>query len=351
MKLSIISFTTKGALLSEKIENLLSGSDFECTLYSACSFVDNQNIQKTNEPLSEWCQKRFEEKSAILFISALGIAVRGISSCVKDKLKDVPVMVVDENAGFVIPVLSGHVGGGNELSEKIASLLNAKAVITTATDINNKFAVDLFAKKNDLFISDKSGIAGVSAKILEGIDVKISVDDSVLFDKDSLPEGLSLVHYDKDEFYDVIVTKDDSKHNASLVLLTKDYILGIGCKKGKSFAEIEEFVKEFLKENSIDINRVSRIASIDLKKDEEGIKEFSEKYGIPFVTFSAEELNSLHGDFSSSDFVSKVTGVDNVSERAALFASGCNGKLIVEKTVSDGKTLALAEKETNILFE
>ncbi|MBO4776272.1 MAG: cobalamin biosynthesis protein [Lachnospiraceae bacterium] len=350
MKLSIISFTNKGANLSLKIKDLLKEGDFECTLYSACSFVDDERINKTEDKLTEWCKKRFEEKSAIVFIGALGIAVRGIAPSVKDKLNDVPVLVIDENGINVIPVLSGHVGGANEIARKIASILDANAVITTATDINDKFAADLFAKKNDLYISDKSGIAKVSSKILEGIDVRICIDDPLSFDKEDLPEGLRSESYNADDNFDILVTNDPNKLNADLVLYTKEYVLGIGCKKGKDAVEIENFVKDILAENGIDIKTIACVASIDVKKDEKGITEFCDKYGIPFVTYSAEELSKAEGDFESSDFVYEKVGVDNVSERAAVTAAGADSKLVVKKQAGEGKTLAIAKKKINISF-
>lgn len=99
------------------------------------------------------------EKKALIFIGACGIAVRAIASSVNNKLKDSPVIVIDELGKFVIPILSGHVGGANELTVLLAAMMNATPVITTATDINNKFAVDVFAKKCRLAIVNKDGIA------------------------------------------------------------------------------------------------------------------------------------------------------------------------------------------------
>ena len=320
MKLSSIGFTSNGADLSIKLKELLKESGYECTLYSASSFVDQKEIEKTNKSLEEWSRDRFSEKNAIVFIGAMGIAVRAIAPCIKDKLSDVPVVVIDEKGRFVIPVLSGHVGGANELANLIASLLNAEAVITTATDINSKFAVDIFAKKNNLFITNIDGIAKVSSKVLEGINIRIAVDnkDREIYGEECHISGVDFVEYKEDDYFDVLITSDLNKKNADLILRPKEYVLGIGCKRGKNFEEIDEFVKDVLSENGIEINEVCAVSSIDVKKDEEGIKRFCEEYNIPFLTYTADELKEVKGDFETSDFVLENVGVDNVCERAAV---------------------------------
>lgn len=382
MKISIISFTQKGADLSLRIKELLPQRDYECTLYSASSFVSQKEIIKKEGSLEGWCKDRFSEKSAIIFIGAMGIAVRGIASCIKDKLSDVPVLVLDEKGEFVIPVLSGHVGGANELASFLAGCIKACPVITTATDINSKFSVDLFAKKNNLYISNKDGIAKVSSKVLEGINIRIAVDNKAIGEMaENLPDGTELseyknienysdnnvypgvefVEYKEDEYYDVLITSDPQKKNADLVLMAKEYVLGIGCKKGKSFEEINEFAKEVLSQNGINIECVKAAASIDVKKDEEGIKRFCKEYNIPFLTYTADELKEVQGDFEKSDFVLENVGVDNVCERAAVKGGeeiafqteskkiACSGEprdviaeLVVKKQSKDGKTLAVA---------
>ena len=118
--------------------------------------------------LSDWTRQQFAEKNAIVVIGACGIAVRMIAPFVSDKLSDSPVVVADEAGTFVIPLLSGHMGGANELAEQIAGQIGGIPVITTATDVNHTFSVDLFAKKCGLSIYNREGIAKVSAKILDG---------------------------------------------------------------------------------------------------------------------------------------------------------------------------------------
>lgn len=156
-------------------------------VFTKCSRLSDENIKNSTDEnyrnityisqnILDWTAAQMSEKKALIFIGACGIAVRAIASSVNNKLKDSPVIVIDELGQFVIPILSGHVGGANELAVLLAALMNATPVITTATDINNKFAVDVFAKKCRLAIVNKDGIARVSSKVLAGKVVTLSVD-------------------------------------------------------------------------------------------------------------------------------------------------------------------------------
>ena len=151
MRIDVISFTQNGYLTSKKLKELLHG-EYECNLFCASEKVNGENVLKIDQSIYEWSEERFKDKTPIVFVSAMGIAVRAIAPSVKNKLEDIPVIVIDEKGEYVIPVLSGHVGGANEIAKNIADAINAKAVITTATDINNAFAIDMFAKKNNLWI-------------------------------------------------------------------------------------------------------------------------------------------------------------------------------------------------------
>ena len=144
---------------------------------------------------------------------------------------------------------------------------------------------------------------------------------------------------------DALVTnrEDLSEYDASLYLRPKEYVLGIGCKKQKDPEELEAFIDEIIKSQDIKPEDIYAIASIDIKKDEEAIVSYSRRRNIPFVTFSADELNRVEGEFSSSAFVKDTTGVDNVCERAAIKAS--EGELILPKLVRDGMTIAIARRD------
>lgn len=351
MNISVISFTNQGRLLADKIKIRLPDEKIE-------------SCHKPEQGVALWAGEQFAANRAMVFIGACGIAVRAIAPFVKNKLSDSPVLVLDERGQYVIPILSGHVGGANELAELIAERIGADAVITTATDINKKFAVDLFAGRNALTILNKEGIAAVSAKVLKGEKITFSIegyDETVKEDENLIPKEIELVSYPPKESVDVMIstTAEDFAgvengsfgRQAVLRLKPKEYAIGIGCKKGKTKEEISDFIQGNLVKAGLSITDVAVIASIERKKGEEGICQWAETAKIPFQTFSEEELWAAEGSFHGSEFVEKTVGVDNVCERAALAACGAGGKLILQKQVENGMTLAAAKRKWQIIWE
>lgn len=346
MNISVISFTNQGRLLADRIKSSLPDRKIEC-------------YHKPEQGVTRWAGAQFAGNRAMIFIGACGIAVRAIAPFVKDKLWDSPVLVLDERGQYVIPILSGHVGGANELAELIAERIGANAVITTATDINGQFAVDLFARKNALTILNREGIAGVSAKVLRGEKVTFSIEgngESVQGDDNPIPKEIQWIEYPPKEKADVMISTvaENAAENGSLGkqavlrLKPKEYVIGIGCKSGKTKEEIADFIQENLVKAGLHVSDVAVIASIDRKKKEEGICQWAETQRIPFQTFSEEELRAVEGSFHGSEFVKQTVGVDNVCERAALAACGTDGKLMLEKQAENGITLAVAKRKWKI---
>lgn len=432
MKVSIISFTLKGIELSLKIKKVFSGeTEEELCLYTKCSHAEKSLTERklteknlaesglsyVEQPLTEWTGEQMKKRRSLLFIGACGIAVRAIAPFLTDKLNDVPVLVMDEQGRFVIPVLAGHVGGANELAVSLAERMGSTPVITTATDLNHCFAVDLFARRNALHIVNKDGIAKVSSRILAGEEVTMAVEEGHFREeaqtlrgrrvsrKTNIPDGIRLVscipefHTDipivmteviedipaasAESTEDVPVVSVESITDATvafsessagipgvtespvdilvapasygqgrlLTLRPKEYVIGIGCKRGKAAEQIDHFVNRALKESGISMEQVAAFASIDRKKDEEGILWMSSHYGIPFVTYSAEELQQVEGTFHASEFVKSQVGVDNVCERAALRFSGPDGILITGKQAEDGITAAIVKRIWSVSFD
>ncbi|MBO5208281.1 MAG: cobalt-precorrin 5A hydrolase [Lachnospiraceae bacterium] len=351
MKLSIISFTENGILLSEKIAKLLC--EAECAIYTKCRDYckEGRTVRFVTRSVGEWAKEQLEERNALLFIGACGIAVRAIAPHITDKLHDSPVLVMDETGQYVIPLLSGHVGGANELAVSIAEKIGAKPVITTATDINNQFAIDLFAKKNKLTIVNKDGIAKVSSKVLAGKCITMSVEQGHLEKEIRLPKCIELVEYPPLQKVDVVITSENSEFQTAIFLKPKEYVIGIGCRKGKETEKIHDFIMNHLQKAGISLAQVFGMASIDVKKDESGLLDFSRKEKIPFITYTAEELWCVEGDFHKSEFVKEQVGVDNVCERAALKICEPEGKLIYEKHAEDGMTIAIARREWRVNFD
>ena len=348
MKIAVISFTSGGYALSLKLRGEVK--EFQWKIFSKCA-GNRKNIENGDVfveiPLQEWAGQQFEMHRAILFIGATGIAVRAIAPFVENKLTDVPVLVMDEKGSYVIPLLSGHLGGANEIAGKIAEGIKAEPVITTATDRNDKLAVDVFAKENEMTIKNKEAIALVSARVLENKPVRISIPGEYLPDvyiakPEETKENQHTV--DTEVFWDA---PEDHKR-ATLVLEPKEYVLGIGCKKGKTLDEISSVVRKVLDAGGIPMEQVGRMASIDIKSEEEGLQDFSETYRIPFWTYDANVLKEIPGEFSTSAFVKDTVGVDCVCERAAIAACEGTGKLVIRKQARDGVTVAVAKRKWSI---
>lgn len=343
MRISLISFTDQGAALAKQIEKQ--------SVWEIGERAERHG-KKEKEPLGMWVKRQFQKKNGIFFIGAAGIAVRAIAPFVQDKLTDSPVLVIDEKGQFVIPLLSGHMGGANELAVELAEMLGATPVITTATDVNCKFAVDVFARKQGLKICNRDGIEKVSAKILEGKKATIAIEgimdpvEKKCTFLENFQEELELKPYPVTEKTDIIVSRESKKNEYGVLQLQpKEYVLGIGCRKGKEFSKLKEFIRKNLEEAGITEEDVCMVASITLKSEEEGILKWKNFYRVPFVTFTGEELKKVPGDFTESAFVERKTGVGNVCERAAMAACKGNGSLVLRKQAEDGMTLAIARKK------
>ena len=297
----------------------------------------DERIKTVQGRLSEWMAEAVQDADAFVFVGAAGIAIRAIAPYVADKTKDPALVVVDEKGQFVIPLLSGHIGGANELAVRIANELGAQPVLTTATDVRGLFAVDVFAKKNDFWISDMKQAKLISARLVRGEKVgfysDLPLEGELPAELDSAEEsasscGIAISAYEKQIFED------------QLLLVPSCLTVGIGCKRGTAKEKILETVQEVFAKEGLSLRAICRIASIDLKKDEAGLIGTAQEFDVPFETFSAEELAAVEGDFSESSFVKGVTGVDNVCERAAVLGSA--GNLIVRKVAKDGVTVAVA---------
>ena len=352
MKLSVISFTENGKQLSESIVKLLE-KELEIKLYTKCEAGIKDDIYSDilflKKSVGDWAKERMQEQNALLFIGACGIAVRAVAPHLTDKLHDAPVLVMDEKGKYVIPILSGHMGGANDLSNHIAEKTGAEAVITTATDLNKKFAVDLFAKRNRLYIANKDGIVKVSSKVLAGKEITMSIEAGhEIIGGES---GIRFVPYPPMGVVDVVVTSKDDMFDTSLLLKPREYVIGIGCKKGKKANEIDDFILKLINEMGISIMQIFALSSISQKRDEQGIVEWCRKEGIPFFTYTAEDLREVNGTFTKSMFVKNQVGVDNVCERAAVKACGEDGKLILPKVAENGMTIAVAKREWKVCFD
>jgi cobalt-precorrin 5A hydrolase len=224
-------------------------------------------------------------------------------------------------------------------------MIGAEPIITTATDINHRFAVDDWAKKNRLQISDMKLAKEISAAVLSGETVGVSSDFPI---EGELPEELKYASEGRIGFR-ISIRDSGGPFEKTLHLIPRTVSVGIGCRKGIPFEAVEELFEKVLKEQGISAKAVEKICSIDIKKEEAALIQLAGKLGVPFVVLSAEELEKADGEFTASELVNRVTGVDNVCERAA--ALGSRGELIVKKQALNGVTMAVAVREEGLIWK
>ena len=153
--------------MAERVRSALVGPEDRCRIY-APERLAGEGIISVTPPLAEFAGPVFQASDVLIFVGACGIAVRAIAPHIHDKQTDPAVVSLDELGRFVIPLLSGHIGGANALAVRLAAALGATAVVTTATDVNGRFSVDTWAASQGLFIDDMRAAKAVSAAILEG---------------------------------------------------------------------------------------------------------------------------------------------------------------------------------------
>ena len=343
MKVRLLAYSVTGCVTAERIAAALTAGGDVCRVFAPADYCVGETAEPLTVRCADWAKKGFAEADALVFCCAAGIAVRAIAPWLRSKKEDPAVVIVDETGRFSIPILSGHIGGANELALRVAAAIGAEPVVTTATDLHSLFAVDVFAKKNHLRIGSMQLAKEVSAALLRGEAVGFLSDVPIAGDR---PKELT----DGEAAIGVCVTADPEKApwEKTLRLTPMRYAVGMGCRKDKPAADIEAFFLKQLAARGVRPAEVRCLASIDVKKDETGLLALGKKYAIPFETFSAAELLAVPGDFSGSAFVKSTVGVDCVCERAALRAGA--ERLIQKKTSEEGMTFALAAFEEEIRF-
>lgn len=338
MRLAVFAYSRQGCETARKIREALKENQIQAYTMEKFEAADFQALEK---PSRDFYGRLFGSVDAMIFVSSCGIAVRQIAPHVRDKKTDPAVICVDELGKFVISLLSGHIGGANALALQIAECLHSVPVVTTATDINGKFSVDAWAARNGCQISSMKAAKSVSARILEQ-PVPMLCRFPI---RTALPAGVQ--EGSQGDLGIVLSWQEEEPFGETLRLIPPVLHLGIGCRKGISQEAVTHAVEQVLKEYSIDRRAVKCAASIDLKAQEQGLLGFCADAGIPITFYTAQELQQVPGEFTKSQFVSSITGVDNVCERSAMLGAD---RLIVKKTACNGVTVAVAEENWEVYF-
>lgn len=337
MKIAIISVTDKGKSLSQKLKNIL---DKDSTVILTDIYY--KNVKKSMPLL-------FDKYDAIIAIMASGILIRSIAPLINSKITDPAILNMDENGKYVISVLSGHMGGANKLTVKIANLINSEAIITTATDVNQKLGIDTLA--NDLFleIENPESIVYINKAILNGEKIIIQTNDNFIEDyisKNTLEINLLIENNDNLKQDEIIVVCNDS----ILKLHKRKIVVGIGCRRNKSSKDILTAIEQSLRDLNLPLSRIDLLTSAEIKKDEKGLLELSEKLKIPIHFVELDKLKLFKSDIvQESEFVKSKFGIIGVCEPSALISAGFDSQLIYKKTAYDGVTISIAvsKKEIN----
>ncbi|MBR2779004.1 MAG: precorrin-4 C(11)-methyltransferase [Firmicutes bacterium] len=307
----------------------------------------------------ELTAKLFETEDAILFISAAGIAVRSIANEIRSgsKQTDPAVLVLDEGGQFVIPILSGHLGGANALAQALAERLGSRAVITTATDSRGIESIDLLAQRCGYHINDMAAAKAVTAAMLRGQPAEIRrVPDPAGADGEE-PDALEVcVHPEEARAGELNRQEPNQEPDTleihanppavTLTLTPKRYVLGIGCRRDTPPERLLAFVREELRRLAISEEQIYAVCSIEDKAGELAIHQAARHFHSPFLVFTAEQLEKMPGEFTGSEFVRQTVGTDNVCERSAM--AGCGGRFdgfVLRKTAGSGVTLAAARRK------
>lgn len=340
-KIAVAALTPTGIRLARKLR--------ACWQTELPIFVPQDRVSEGLEAFptghfKEGLRQLFKEYEALICIMATGIVVRSLASVLEDKRQDPAVLVMDEKGQHVISLLSGHLGGGNQLTLQVAKKLGSRPVITTATDVQQVTALDLLAQEIDGWYADfKSTTKRINGLLADHQKVGLLQRQEWVKDQ----RGLTLLQEGDSfaSFAAVLVVSEgiEKLPENALQIVPRRHLLGIGARKNVPFSVIKENYIAFCQQEKIHYRGIKKIVSIDLKREEAGICQLAEWLAVPFETFTAEELSAVADKYPQSQFVKQTTGVGSVSLAAADLASG--GNVVSERFAANGVTFALGKDE------
>lgn len=337
-KLAVLTVTPNAKAQALRLANVLP-----CDCYTSDKLV-SEGFIGFDGSMSECVKRLFAEYEALLFICATGITVRMIAPLVVDKLADPAVLVMDEKAEHVISLLSGHVGGGNQYAHRIADLLGGKAIITTATDVNQVAALDILIKQVGADCVDyRQEIKQVNQKLVSGNKVGLYLDQVTVSDTRGfvLINDLTKVPQELDMLV-IVSSKTNITLNVSCPVtqvIPKNIVVGMGCKRDTDGELIYQTLCQHLVKHHINIKAIGKIGSVVIKQNEIGLIQLAKRLSVPFEIFQIEELKAHEHRFEGSEFVKKTIGVGCVSQPSAwIMSRGC---LLGDTLKQDGITITL----------
>jgi precorrin-4/cobalt-precorrin-4 C11-methyltransferase len=293
------------------------------------------------ERIADQVRANFPAYHAHVFVAATGIVVRSIAPLLQSKTTDPAVVVCDQNGEHVVSLLSGHLGGANDLARRIAAHIEGRPVITTATDTAGKPAIDTLAQNRGCAIADPSRIAAVNSVLAEGGRVTVHDPENRL--------GLSGDAHLKNSFELVddqpaqVKVSWKNATTAGLLLHPRCLFVGIGCRRGVSREEIQAALTHVMAQHNLACDSLAALASVVLKADEVGLLDAAQKLGLPLEFFAASVLDETHVP-NPSERVREKIGAGSVCEAASMQAAlkmSPKVRLVVPKTISGNVTVAV----------
>ena len=332
-KTSVLAITKNGIKIGDNLKKLFP--DWNVFAPSKLT-TETMGITWYSEPTTEKLVDLFKNNNALICIFSLGAVIRLIAPYLKDKKTDPAVIVIDDKTNFVISVLSGHIGGANELTEEIAEKLGALPVITTAADVNKTIAVDLVGREFNWKIDDDSTVTKISAHMVNEEPIGVFQEAGEKKWNEKLPKNVMIYENMEDLkksnskahliISDKIIDKEISKE--SVIYRPPSLVIGIGLHWDTSKDTIKEGIEFCLKKFKLSPKSIAKLVSIKKPEDVQGLINLGKEIGIPVEYVNREDLAEISAP-NPSETVKAFEGTASVSEAAAIKVS--EGQLIVEK--------------------
>lgn len=337
---AIYTLTKQGLELAEK---LAEGLDAKVTLFASRRHAEGKDAAPFDS-LAECVGERFGQFDGHVFVTAAGIVVRTIAPHLGHKSADPAVVCLDQQGEYSISLLSGHLGGGNALAKECAGILGGQTVITTATDSAGVVSMDMLAAEKGLTIGNIDRIKTVNGALLDELPIQVHDRD----DRLGLTGDKQFIQIANSNEWKLgqpgvwVSHSDDCPDADALWLYPRVLMLGVGCRRGVSGDEIFNHIRNVFDAAGFSLEAIGGLASVDIKKDEEGLLETAANLGVTPTFYDKKRLDSVEAP-NPSGAVMKRVGVESVAEASALLLSD-GGELLVEKTKTKTVTLAVARK-------
>lgn len=359
MKIAIVTLTKGASELGNQLCDRIGG-----TLFCKSEFIGSSDALPVEKPFKAFAGRLFSDYDGLVFIMATGIVVRSLAPFIDSKVSDPAIIVMDEAGKHAISLLSGHLGGGNELAKRVAEAVGAVPVITTASDVTGNLAVDMLSQDLGTHIGSMERAKDVTAVGINGgrIDIftsrdlpkhivsKLPRNVYVHIEEESMTEALSAMENLNDLSGEskkacvLISSKSIQVPPKCVQLIPRNYVVGIGCRRDTGAAVIKDVLMRACEQAGIRHEAVRQLATIELKSDEPGIISLVVELDIPLKIVDLEDIRDVQDQFKGSDFVEKTIGVRAVAEPCAMLASD-EGFMKLRRYADRGVTIAIWEED------